>query len=956
MLGIGLSATAYIAFQVKNGIEDDAVRQFSFACDQVSLKIRERLGAYALTLRGGVALFNASEVVSRKEWQVYTETLRAQDTVQGVQGIGFSEVVQPQQLAKHIARIRKEGFPNYTVYPAGKRDIYTAIIYLEPFSDRNLRAFGYDMFSEPVRRAAMEQARDTGDAALSGKVELVQETGTDVQAGTLMYLPVYRKDMPHDSVEQKRAALFGWVYSPYRMKDLMEGILGDWEQRAGQAISLQIYDGSLATVKSLLFATKTIEATDESSFFHQQRIIDFNGHRWLLKLSRLDMTYLMDYAPVWATIGSGITLSGLLFGLMRSVINTRANANRIADKLTKEIRERKELLTASEYRWRFALEGAGDGVWDWDLSNDKVFFSKRWKELLGFAEEEFGDSLEAWINTLHPDDRDDTMAIVRAYLNGETLLYTSEHRVLCKDGRCKWMLDRGMVVNRDAQGKALRMIGTCADITERKKNEEELCNYKDHLEELVQQRTADLVQARNAAETANKAKSIFLANMSHELRTPLNAILGFSNLLSNDTQLTELQRQHLAIINRSGNHLLFLINDVLEMAKIEAGRVQIQNVPFDLGGMIRDVTEMLAVRAKEKGLNLLVDQCSSFPRYIKSDEIHLRQILINLLGNAIKFTEQGGVSLRLGTKRNDQAHLLIEVEDSGPGISIENQQRIFEPFEQLGEQKDNKGTGLGLAITKQYVEMMGGRIELNSTPGKGSLFIVDMPLCEAKVSDINAIQTVESGNALCLEPGQPDYRVLIVEDKEENQLLLANLMKNIGLQYEIAENGEKGIQLFRIWKPHLIWMDRRMPVMDGLETTRRIRQLPGGDNVKIIAVTASAFIEQRDEMLAAGMDDFIRKPYRFNEIYDCLSKHLNLRFIYENPVNVREDNSTVLSEGMLSKLPETLRIQLKQALEILDSERIEEIIDEVAIYDQNLQKTLLCMAENFDYQSILRVL
>lgn len=482
MLLSGLVATAFTSLHVKHGIDDDAARQFSFTCDQITLKIRERLRAYVLTLRGGAALFEASHVVSRQEWAAYTETLRAQDSIPGVQGIGFALVIPPDQLASHIASIRSEGFPDYTVRPAGERSIYTSIVYLEPFRDRNLRAFGYDMFSEPVRRAAMEQARDSGEVTLSGKVQLIQETETQVQAGTLMYVPVYRRDTVNDTVERRRAALMGWVYSPYRMNDLMSGILGDWVYHEGQSISLKIYDGKEISPSALLFASQKDFAVDAKTSFQQRREIDFNGRQWLLAFDRDRPEFYKDYFAAWMTLAGGLTLSGLLFALMMSVINTQANAARIANNLTQEIRRREQLLTESEYRWRFALEGSGDGVWDWDVVNERVFFSKRWKEMLGFADHEIGNGLDEWTSRIHPDDKMETLTNVQAYFDGKIPLYACEHRVRCKDGSWKWILDRGMVVSRDEHGKPLRMIGTHSDITDRKRLEESLRqNQKDLL-------------------------------------------------------------------------------------------------------------------------------------------------------------------------------------------------------------------------------------------------------------------------------------------------------------------------------------------------------------------------------------------------------------------------------------------------------------------------------------------
>ena len=589
------------------------------------------------------------------------------------------------------------------------------------------------------------------------------------------------------------------------------------------------------------------------------------------------------------------------------------------------------------------------------VSKDGIIqeFNDSFTRVFGYLHDDI-PTIEDWWRLAYPDEdyrrwvlKTWNAAVQRAVESGQNI-EAYEYRVTCKNGDVRFMEIAGVVLGDD-------LLAIFIDVTERKQNEETLRRYKDHLEEEVQQRTTDLVLARNAAETANKAKSVFLANMSHELRTPLNAIMGFSNVMRRDSQLTEGQRQNLDIINRSGNHLLTLINDVLEMAKIEAGRVQLENVPFDLGGMIRDVTEMLGVRAAEKGLQLLVDQSSRFPRYINGDEAHMRQVLINLAGNAIKFTEQGGVTLRLGVRENNISHILIEVEDSGPGIAPENQQRIFEPFEQLGEQGENKGTGLGLTITRQFVQLMGGSISLKSALGQGSVFIVDLPLREAKETDIVMPQRLEHSEVVGLEPGQPDYRILIVEDQLENQLLLSKLMENVSLQYKIAENGQRGVELFRSWQPHLIWMDRRMPVMDGEDATRIIRKLPGGDAVKIVAVTASAFMEQRAELLECGMDDFVRKPYRFNEIYDCLSKQLGIRFIHEALAEPAEAH-VILTAEMLSVLPDDLLSELKAALVSLENERIEAALQQVAAYDPTLQKTLIRLAENFDYPTILKAL
>jgi CheY-like chemotaxis protein/nitrogen-specific signal transduction histidine kinase len=493
------------------------------------------------------------------------------------------------------------------------------------------------------------------------------------------------------------------------------------------------------------------------------------------------------------------------------------------------------------------------------------------------------------------------------------------------------------------------------DITQQKQTEEKLSRYRDNLKEEVQQRTAELIKAKKNAEDANRAKSDFLANMSHELRTPLNAILGFSNLMKNDPLMAENQKYNLDIINRSGEHLLRLINDILDMAKIESGRVQLENKTFDLGAIVRDVTDMMRVRAEEKSLRLMIDQTSQFPRYIVGDEYRLRQILINLTGNAIKYTQQGEVIIRLGTKNNRANHLLIEVADTGIGISIEDQKQIFDPFIQLGDRKGIKGTGLGLTITRQFVNMMGGNISLESSIGKGSTFKVDLPLVEASESEISQIAPTDVNSVTKLAPGQPDYRILVVEDQYENQLLLAKLMQSVGFHVKVAEDGAKGVEIFQNWHPHFIWMDRRMPVMDGMEAMQRIRALPGGDQVKIVAVTASAFNEQREQTLAAGMDDYIRKPYRATEIYDCLAQHLDVKFLYDTAPDSQEQDMSLTPE-MLNVLPEEVLNDLTEALQSLEPKRIEANIRRIALNDDVLSKKLSYLADNFNYPAILKAI
>jgi signal transduction histidine kinase/DNA-binding response OmpR family regulator len=468
--------------------------------------------------------------------------------------------------------------------------------------------------------------------------------------------------------------------------------------------------------------------------------------------------------------------------------------------------------------------------------------------------------------------------------------------------------------------------------------------------EAMRRAQTNALKSQKQAEGANLAKSRFLSTMSHELRTPLNAILGFSGLMRNDLNLNDEQRQNLDIINRSGGHLLSLINDVLDMSKIEAGRIVLEIAPFDFGVLVRDITDMLSKRAEEKGLQLLLDQSSDFPRYIKSDQEKLRQVIVNLVGNAIKFTNHGSVTLRLGVKSGNA--LIIEVEDSGIGISEADQQRVFEPFIQVGPQSQ-KGTGLGLAIVREYIRLMGGEIEIQSKEGIGSLFRVILPVQRAAEAEIMS-SGVEEGGVIGLESGQPEYRILIVEDQFENQLLLQRLLVNAGFDVKVAKSGAEGIALFQSYHPHFIWMDKRMPVMNGIETTRRIRALPGGLDVKIAAVTASAFANQRDELLASGMDDFVRKPYRPAEIFDCMVRQLGVRFIHIEAQQTEPASS--ISLVRLAGLPEELRLDLSEGLVLGNTELLEKLLIRIARHDSVLGKILVQHVSAFNYLPVLSAL
>lgn len=544
----------------------------------------------------------------------------------------------------------------------------------------------------------------------------------------------------------------------------------------------------------------------------------------------------------------------------------------------------------SEHRLRYILEATGEGIWDWDLSSGRLVNNTRWCELLGYPTDEIEHTVEEFSTRLLDEEREMVMAAINSCLGGNGP-YSHEHHMQRVDGEIIWVLDRGNVVKWDEEGKPLRMVGSVADITDRKKAE------------------LALQEAKELAELANKSKSEFLATMSHEIRTPMNGVLGMVELLQ-DTNLDARQHHFAETIARSGKHLLGVIEDILDFSKIEAGQQEIEQKPFDLTALVKGIADLYSEQVTNKGLTLKSSVDASLAGYFNGDPQRLRQVLFNLLGNAIKFTEIGGVSLHVEAVGSYAEGLkaCFQVKDTGIGISDESRGKIFTAFSQADSSTSRRfgGTGLGLPIADRLVTLMGGQLQLESQPGLGSLFrfTLQLPWAAEKKSPVAEDLQVRSG-----EPSM-NAHVLLVEDNPVNREVAQEMLEQLGLRVTAVEDGNVALSVFSIEAYDLVLMDLHMPGMNGMEATRAIRDLEQSNKVEkaipIVALTADVVQDVRDECRKVGMDDYLSKPFTRDELIQLLLKWLPVSAPAASEQladsGQEDENSNVLDQQVLARL------------------------------------------------------
>jgi len=602
------------------------------------------------------------------------------------------------------------------------------------------------------------------------------------------------------------------------------------------------------------------------------------------------------------------------------------------DSMTEQLASEREALRLSEEHYRTLFDSGRDPAYICDPEGRILEVNEAAVRVIGRSRDEFLTMSVGQVDA--PGESAAAPARIAALMKNGGAVFETVH--ITKGGARVPMEVSSQLIDYEGQ---LAILSVSRDITERRQAEQ-------------------LRIAKEGAEAASAAKSAFLANMSHEIRTPMNAILGFSQLMRRDKGLSETQRQQLDTINSSGEHLLALINDVLEMSKVEAGRISTHPSVFALHSLLDEMDSLFGLRAEAKGLEFRVSCSDEVPRFVVTDENKLRQILVNLLGNAVKFTDAGSIELRVAVGRDEggELRLLAEVADTGRGIAPEDMGRLFQYFEQTAAGRTAEtGAGLGLAISREFVHLLGGEIQVDSQLGVGSVFRFDIAIEEAAAEAVAA--RAEGHHVVGLRPREPRYRVLVADDDPTNRELLVQLLEPVGFSVRSVPDGKAALEEYEQWHPRLILMDMRMPLMDGYEATRRIRAMPGGADVAVVGVTASVFTEMRQGVFDAGVDEFVGKPFHESELFDKIAKLLGAHYVYEEEATTPEpETESAFNAEALAALSGDLIDRIRQATVSADFDAVLELADEVGRTDQPLATGLRNLAVRFDSERILAVL
>lgn len=672
----------------------EAQLRFAAQAAEIRLAVQARMQAQAQVLRASAALFNASENVSREEWRAYVSSLRLEDNYPGLQGLAFAVRLRPSEVAAHVRAVRAEGFPDYQVQPPGPRPEYTAIVYIEPFDERNRRAFGYDMFSEPLRRTAMERARDTGEASITGKVTLVQEGGTGKQAGFLMYLPVYGTGLPRDNVADRRAALRGYVYSPFRMNDLMDGILG---HQSSAELRLRIHDGGELGAASRMYDSVPDNGRPPGAErFVADSAIDFGGRRWTLHLSSLpqfEAGIRQDRSQT--VLVAGMLISLLLFAVVWSLATLRERALAIATRMTAALRESREQIRA-------ITETAHDAIVSTDGEGRIAYFNHAAERIFGYPRAAaLGQPLGKFLPQLRLP--------ARTGVSPEGGGWTLETRGKTNDGR-EFPAEISAAPWSSTQGDFLTAV--VRDISERYRSEARIRQLNEELRKQVEQLAA-----------ANRELESFTYSVSHDLRAPLRAVDGFAGIIEEDygARLDPEARRLLAVIRGNSRRMGQLIDDLLAFSRL--GRAQVARTRVDMTALVAEVVAEMRAAGETGAAEFALAPLPA----CAGDGALLRQVWVNLLANALKFSQRRAAPRIEVGGRAERAENVYFVSDNGVGFDMAHAGQLFGVFQRLHRNDEFPGTGVGLAIVHRVIEKHGGRVWAEGRVDAGATFHFSLP-------------------------------------------------------------------------------------------------------------------------------------------------------------------------------------------------------------------------------------
>lgn len=695
-----LLLTGFIGWSMYQQSINFAKSAFNQHVDDLMQSVQLRMREHEQILLGTKGLYDASQSVAREEFHLYVKSLDIEKKYRGIQLIGFSQWIKPEQLADAINLVKADGFPQFNIRPQGERDNYTMIIYAEPFSGRNLAAFGFDMFSESVRRQAMTAAVETNQATLSSKVTLVQENQGSVQAGALLYLPIFKKNMPTATLEERWQALEGFVYAAFRMGDLMHGLL---RQQQASNIEFIMFAGDAADPRQELYnSNENINVTTKltenfSPAYTQDRTVTLFGQPWLVRAfsNKEFERQHKSYSAVMALV-IGTCVSLLLCLTFYVLARQRQRAILLAEKMTENVRAQHIQLKNSQERFQLAIESSSIGIWSLQFSDKHMQWDDSMYALFGLADGKKLTTYESFLALVHNDDRQRVFAEIAHAIEGK-LGYDTEYRILWPDHTIHYLASRARII--DDGEESMSMIGTCWDVSERKR--------------------------------LDKAKTEFVSTVSHELRTPLTAITGALGLAVSGAlcELPDKAKQVLDIAYKNSQRLKLLINDLLDMDKLLAGKLEFHCELQPIVPLIeRSVTENKSY-ADQMQVRFVIVPTDINPT-VNIEDVRFLQVMANFLSNAAKFSKPDSDVLISLASINGYAR--VAVTDKGVGLDAESKSHIFEKFYQADSSDTRKkgGTGLGLAIAKEIVERMNGRVGFTSVLGEGSTFYAEFPVEE----------------------------------------------------------------------------------------------------------------------------------------------------------------------------------------------------------------------------------